>query len=580
MPEGKAKFNYKSWIDPVQESKDFPEKYNFHLVENIEELKNVLSEKTATMGFDTETTGLNHEDIFMVGYSFCMNGRDAYYVPVKHEKGGLGDEAIDIIYDKMCNTPIVFMFNMRYDVRVMEWHTFKESIEKIDSANISEEQKLLLKEQLLKRQVMSKYDMTKVNTIDVQAIIFDIDTNNKYPALKKSEKYFLGWAGDTFEQTLNGAENFYYLDPKDAYFYAATDALGTQLLGLKLIPFLKQAKKSGELDVKCLMPLSRFECELTRIDVDKLKNYSVDLTEQIEACQCRCWETAGEEFNLGSPVDNNRVLTKLNIHTGVTTTRGMSTSKAAIEGCLQTLSKDDPARQLLKDLVDYASLSKQRSSYVDNVIEMCKAAKNHPNRLRFSYKNTEVPSGRFAAGGDKKNQFFSTLNIQNITKPHVTMHYMVKFEDTKEQYPEVYNKILESGSSEECDVEFTYTDEQLAEISKVTGDIKAQEIINNIKGKTFKRHSYKILDWVFSDYPWFIPGVSEELIEGFDEYLNIRAAFLPDPNYYWVSIDFNAEELRIPSLITHEPVWVDAFKHNKDIHKQTAIAIWRRRKLR
>lgn len=579
MPEGKAKFNYKSWIDPVPESKDFPEKYNFHLVESIEELKNVLSAKTATMGFDTETTGLNHEDIFMVGYSFCMNGKDAYYVPVKHEKGGLGDEAIDIIYDKMCNTPIVFMFNMRYDVRVMEWHTFKESIEKIDSANISEEQKLLLKEQLLKRQVMSKYDMTKVNTIDVQAIIFDIDTNNKYPALKKSEKYFLGWAGDTFEQTLNGAENFYYLDPKDAYFYAATDALGTQLLGLKLIPFLKQAKKSGELDVKCLMPLSRFECELTRIDVDKLKNYSVDLTEQIEACQHRCWETAGEEFNLGSPVDNNRVLTKLNIHTGVTTTRGMSTSKAAIEGCLQTLSKDDPARQLLKDLVDYASLSKQRSSYVDNVIEMCKAAKNHPNRLRFSYKNTEVPSGRFAAGGDKKNQFFSTLNIQNITKPHVTMHYMVKFEDIKEQYSEVYNKILESGSLEECDVEFTYTDEQLAEISKVTGDIKAQEIINNIKGKTFKRHSYKILDWVFSDYPWFIPGVSEELIEGFDEYLNIRAAFLPDPNYYWVSIDFNAEELRIPSLITHEPVWVDAFKHNKDIHKQTAIAIWRRRKL-
>ena len=51
--------------------------------------------------FDTETTGLNQEEIFMVGYSFCMDGKNAYYVPVNHYTGGLGDEAIDLIYNKM-----------------------------------------------------------------------------------------------------------------------------------------------------------------------------------------------------------------------------------------------------------------------------------------------------------------------------------------------------------------------------------------------------------------------------------------------------------------------------------------------
>ena len=66
----------------------------------------------------------------------------------------------------------------------------------------------------------------------------------------------------------------------------------------------------------------------------------------------------------------------------------------------------------------------------------------------------------------------------------------------------------------------------------------------------------------------------EGIAEAFDGKLNIRAAFLPDPGYYWVSMDFNAEELRIPTLITKEPVWLDAFSHGKDIHKQTAIAIW------
>ncbi|MBQ2639272.1 MAG: hypothetical protein IJF92_00700 [Bacilli bacterium] len=614
MPEGKSKFNYKQWVDPVTESNDFPSKYNFHLVRDLDTLQQVLSQKSPAMGFDTETTGLNHEDIFMVGYSFCMDGKNAYYVPVKHsvedldlriseleesmkdidentedyinirskievlEKAKfsrqLGEPAIDMIYEKMKNTPIVFMFNMRYDVRVMEFHGFKELMEKIDaSEQYTEEQKILLKSKVLEKQYM-KYDMSEVNTIDVQAMVFDVDTNNKFPSLKKSEQYFLGWRGDSFEETLGDAANFYQLDPEKAYFYAATDALGTLLLGYKLMPFLKAAKKSGELDVKCLQPLTRFENEMTEVDVEKLKNYSKDLTEQIEACQHRCWEMAGEEFNLGSPTDNNRVLTKLNIHTGVTTSRGMSTSKVAIEGCLKTLSKDDPARQLLKDLVDYASLSKQRSSYVDNVIEMCKRVTNHPNRLRFRYKNTEVPSGRFAAGGDKKNAFFSDLNIQNITKPHVTMHYVVKFEDIKEAYPDVYEAILNSGTREECDTDLVYTEEQLSEIAKTTGEVKAQEIVDKIKGQTFKRHSYKILDWVFSNYPWFINGIDETEVEGFDSYLNIRAAFLPDPNHYWVSIDFNAEELRIPTLITKEPVWLDAFKHNKDIHKQTALAIW------
>lgn len=590
MPEGKAKFQYKKWVDPVAPSDDFPSKYNFHLITTMIELYQALSVDAKAMGFDTETTGLDFENIFMVGYSFCFDGKNAYYVPVKHapipildEEGNetgefdssfnLGDAAIEAIYKKMTETPIVFMFNMRYDTRVMEYHGFYNMVQALEnSGKYTEEQLLELKKQLLAKQFM-KYDMSKVNTIDVQAMVFMLDTGWKYPALKKCEEYFLGWRGDSFEETLGGASNFYHLNPKDAYFYAATDALGTLLLGIKLMPFLKNAKESGKLDVKCLQPLTRYENELTMIDTDKLKAYSKDLTEQIEACQQRCYEMVGEEFNLGSPVDNNRVLTKLNIHTGVTTSRGMSTSKVAIEQCLKSLSKDDPARQLLKDLVDYASLSKQRSSYVDNVIEMCKN-KNHPNRLRFMYKNCEVPSGRFAAGGDKKNAFFSNLNIQNITKPHVTMHYVITAEQCEKYYPVVYNLIVESGTREECDTKTVYSEEQLNDLVKTVGEVKAQEIKEKVSGKSFDRHSYKILDWVFSDIPWLIPGVDEYEIEAFDPYLNIRAAFLPDDDHFWVSIDFNAEELRIPTLITKEPVWLDAFKHNKDIHKQTAIAIW------
>ena len=176
--------------------------------------------------------------------------------------------------------------------------------------------------------------------------------------------------------------------------------------------------------------------------------------------------------------------------------------------------------------------------------------------------------------GDKKNKFFSELNIQNITKPHVKMNYVIKSEEVQKYFPDLYNKILESGTLEEADDEFIYDETRLNELVQYTGEVKANEIKEKFINKPVKIHVYKILDWVFCDYPWLIPGVNEEVIEAFDPYMNIRATFLPDPNHYWVSIDFNAEELRIPTLITKEPVWLEAFSNNKDIHKQTALAIW------
>ena len=56
--------------------------------------------------------------------------------------------------------------------------------------------------------------------------------------------------------------------------------------------FYYEAKFSGELDIKCLMPLTRFENELTQIDTDLLKKYSKQLDDRIKQIQHRCWSVA------------------------------------------------------------------------------------------------------------------------------------------------------------------------------------------------------------------------------------------------------------------------------------------------
>lgn len=556
----KQRANYIPWLPEAKPDDKYPYAYNLILVNNIEELKQILTFQTDLISFDTETTGLNAEKDELVGYSFCMDGKNAYYVPVKHSTGGLGEESLDLIYNKMANTKSVAMFNMRFDVRMMEYYNYVNTIKMIDST-VPESQREEYYNRLLKVPFY-KYDMSKCNIIDVQAIVYLVDTNVKYPSLKGSEAYYLGWRGASFEETIGDVENFFYLTPEEAYQYAATDALGTYLLLIKLQNYLKEAQTSGILDVQCLMPLTRFENETTLIDTEMLRSYSKYYDEEIKSVEERVRNVAGSPdrydkkgniipWNLGSNKDKNEMLKRLNIYTGVKTKSGAdSTSSDAIDVAISHLKPDDPNRKFLMDLQSYGTLSKQRNSYVDNTLEMCDNPL-HRDRLRFSYKTTEVPSGRLAAGGDKKNQFFAGLNIQNIPKPKVKNWFTEKEELAYQRFPELKDALDRSGTLEECDIE-----------------------VLNSKGEFELRHFYRILGWVFSDGPFEIEGQQEKVCEGFDQRLNVRSTFLPDPGTYWVSIDFNAEEIRIPALWSKEPTWVNAFKNGEDIHKATAVAIW------
>ena len=95
---------------------------------------------------------------------------------------------------------------------------------------------------------------------------------------------------------------------------------------------------------------------------------------------------------------------------------------------IDKLPEGDPKRVLMESLISMANLSKQKGTYADNFIKFCKDNPNG-NNLRFGYKTMVVPSGRLAAGGDKKNKYFADSNIQNIPKPKTTMCYYVRYDE-------------------------------------------------------------------------------------------------------------------------------------------------------
>ena len=79
-----VKEEYIPWVAKAEPDLSYPFAYNLVLVDTIDKLKETLNNDYQAVGFDTETTGLNPEEDELVGYSYCFDGKTAYYVPVNH----------------------------------------------------------------------------------------------------------------------------------------------------------------------------------------------------------------------------------------------------------------------------------------------------------------------------------------------------------------------------------------------------------------------------------------------------------------------------------------------------------------
>lgn len=445
------KKKYEHFIPPARPNPDFPDKYSFICIESIDVLRDVLgkAEKVGSMAFDTETSSLDPTKGYIVGYSFCFENDRAYYVPVKTElavtkKPVLGKEALDLLYQSMLKMKTVFVFNMRFDFRYMEY---------------------------------SGYDMSLVKYYDVAIGVWLADTNKKMPGLKWAAGHFLGWKMSTFEETLGDSTNFSYIDPEDAYKYAAADALSTWNLIGATAKYYVESKSAGKIDNELLYPLMKFENNRLAVDVEYAALMGLELDASIAEVAREIYQSIGTVINLKSPKQLGTALSNMGYDTGKYTKTGQM--KVDIESLEEMKGRydEDNTPVLIDKIVEYARLNKLNNSYVSKLKEH---AEKNEGTVRFSYNTVNVPTGRLSCSGDKENTFFAHINAQSMPKPH-----------PKEWF--------------------------------------VHEDPNGILG------------YSFSDEP------SEYVVEGANPVHNIRNAFKADDGCYWVTVDFQAQELRIPT---------------------------------
>lgn len=517
----KDKANYVPWIGAVPKIENWYRNFNFVLVESMEDLEKIFNDKKDYyMAFDTETTGLDFEEIDLVGYSFCLDGKTAYYVPVYHFQysGNLGEESVKFIYDRMCEAKKVFMYNMRYDARIMEYYGYKDNKEELDK----------------KRWLYAKFDMSKVSYYDVSVPVWIADTNIKYPSLKWASLHYLGIEQLHFDEVIEDAGSFFYLNPsdnQDTVFYAAADALCTFLLATNTVRYFQEGGWSAKFDNMMLYPLLHYENEKIWIEGSVLKEYYKIATDRVDKLERDVYNMIGNQINLNSPIQVSQAFERLGIDTGQRTDSGaMAVGIKVLADLPKEYVDNYPA---LRSYIEYKKTAKLISSYIKPFL------KEYERRgyCRFAYKTTEVPTGRLACGKDGKNSFFSPINAQSIPKPHV------KMEDV-----------------------FDLGDRSL--FSKKD---------NIIMGYKFVYSSYD------ENGKHIIPDDSRYIgwVEGMDDDLNIRMSISPkllkddgDDEFLYTSFDYAAEELRIAANLSREPNWVKAFTSGDDIHKSTACAIW------
>lgn len=347
--------------------------YTFVLIQSMEQLKEVLSGDISKMAFDTETSGLNPEEDRIVGISFSMGHKTGYYMAIEHDEQfaqyNMGLDALKVFYDAMTQADVVYMFNSRFDMRMMEYTD-------------------------------DYFDMSKVNTVDAQINAWFADPDFRKHNLKYLEKHFLGYyrpdLGDTLKSSKIDTFDVSLINPANILFYAAQDALSTFDLGEETKRYMDEFKLSGGIDQKLLYPLMKMENYSIRIDVDYLKKQLDYIMPRLKELNDKIHAAVGN-VNMNSPKQKIALFESVGLDTGVKTKTGnMATGTKEVEDMIQRLrdeGKDYP--EWIEYLSERAKLEKLQSTYFNSLLEQSKMSHG---RVRLNYRNVQVATGRMSSG--------------------------------------------------------------------------------------------------------------------------------------------------------------------------------------
>ena len=346
--------------------------HEYKLVENEEKLRQLCDFfiTKESVSIDTETTSTDAISAELVGLSFSVEEKKAFYVAVPANY----EEALKIVQ----------IFKPLYE---------SDKIMKIGQ-NIKYDY-----------EVLTKYGVT------LQGKMFDTMIAHYLiqPELHHNMDYMaetlLGYQTIHIEELLGPKgkkqKNMRDLSPTDIYEYAAEDADITLRLKNVLEPRLKELGVE-ELFWNIEMPLVRVlaDMELNGVclDTEALQDTSKIFTERMKQYEQEIYKEAGEEFNISSPKQVGDILFgKLQIMDKPKKTK--TGQYVTSEEVLQSLESKSP---IVRNILNYRGMKKLLSTYIDALPKLINPRTGH---IHTSFNQALTATGRLSS---------SDPNLQNI----------------------------------------------------------------------------------------------------------------------------------------------------------------------
>ncbi|MFP4469754.1 MAG: DNA polymerase I [Bacteroidales bacterium] len=350
-------------------------KHRYMLLETPEQrsqlIKDIRSKKYFC--FDTETTGTDANNCELIGLSFALRPREAFFLSLPEnydESQKLVNEFKDVFEDETIEKTGQ---NLKYDISVLKWYDVEVKGKLFDT---------MLAHYLIEPDQRHGMDFLAGHYLRYKCISYDELTEKKAGKqlpLRQVQRTKLSALVD----------------------YAAEDADITLQLRQKLEPQLdefKVRKLFDEIEVPLMPVLADMEASGVKIDTEALKSFSEQLGNEIATVEKEIHDMAEEVFNIGSPKQLGVILfEKLCITEKPkrTKTRQYSTSE-------DVLAKLEQKHPIVSKILDYRSLTKLKSTYVDSLPLLINP---RDGRIHTNYNQAVAATGRLSS---------TNPNLQNI----------------------------------------------------------------------------------------------------------------------------------------------------------------------
>ncbi len=345
----------------------------YEVVRTADQLQYVLDQIRAakTYCLDTETTALNPLDAELVGVALSVREEHAWYVPVGHTAAGAESQL------------------PRQTVLAALRSLFEDASLSLIGQN--------LKYDIL---VLAKYGLWPGRLAgDTMLASYLLDPATRHNLNDLAWEH-LHYGMTSYEEVTDGAKkSFAEVAVEAAAGYSGEDADITLRLAQRLFPRLDDEDMGelfSEIELPLALVLARMELAGILVDRDFLAGLSAEFSQHRSRLEHEIYELAGEEFNIASPQQLQRILfDKLGLPRGKKTKTGSSTDSSVLEGLAERYPL--PAK-----ILSYRGFAKLQSTYVD---ALPKLIRPDTGRIHTSFNQTVTATGRLSS---------SNPNLQNI----------------------------------------------------------------------------------------------------------------------------------------------------------------------